>query len=47
MVINIINGEHYDGDLNSIKPETIESIVVIKDKPDFPNGLIEITLKKQ
>jgi len=31
---------------DGIKPEAIESISVFKDKPEYPNGLIEITLKK-
>ena len=32
--------------LDNIKPENIESISVFKDKPEYPNGLVEITLKK-
>ena len=32
--------------LDNIDPENIESISVFKDKPEYPNGLVEITLKK-
>ncbi len=32
--------------LDNIKPENIESISVFKDKPEYPNGLVQITLKK-
>lgn len=32
-------------DLDNIAPETIESITVYKEKPEYPNGYIEIKLK--
>lgn len=32
--------------LENIDPENIESISVFKDKPEYPNGLVQITLKK-
>lgn len=32
-------------DIDNIDPETIESITVYKEKPEYPNGYIEIKLK--
>ncbi len=40
-----VNGKLFEGNLTDIIAEDIESITVIKNREDFPNGLIEITLK--
>lgn len=42
----MIDGKIYDGVINEINPETIESMTVRKNLPEYPNGLIEIKLKK-
>ena len=39
-----VNGKIFEGDINSISPDAIKSITVRKDLPDYPYGLIEITL---
>ena len=39
-----VNGKIFEGDINSISPDAIKSINVRKDHPDYPNGVIEITL---
>ena len=41
-----IDGKKYEGKLNDLKPENIESITVRKDNPEYPDGVMEIVLKK-
>lgn len=41
----MLGGTLYEGDLNSIDPNNIESITVRKDDPKYPTGVIDITLK--
>lgn len=42
----MVDGEMYAGELNSIPTANIESMEVVKNKAEFPNGLIMIRLKK-
>ena len=41
-----VDGKRYEGDFNSINPETIQSVKVQKGLPDYPNGRVDIILKK-
>ena len=41
-----VDGELFEGDLNSIPVERIESMEVIKNNPDYPDGLIMIKTRK-
>ena len=42
-----VDGTLFTGDINSISPDDIESITVHKDRPEYPDGLLDITLKKK
>ncbi len=42
----MVDGKIYDKGIKDIDPQDIESMTVIKDNPEYPNGLIEIKLKK-
>ncbi len=42
-----VDGKLYTGDINSISPDDIESITVHKDRTEYPDGLLEIKLKKK
>lgn len=41
-----VDGEPYNNDINTIDPETIQSVTVSKDSPGYPNGRVDIRLKK-
>ena len=41
-----VDGHKYNASLDDIAPNTIESIIIIKDDPAFPEGRIDIKLKK-
>ena len=40
-----VNGELYSGDLKSIAPDRIAKIEVVKNNPDYPDGVVNVILK--
>lgn len=42
----MVNGVRYTGNVRNITPEKIDQINVVKDDPDYPNGVIHIKLKE-
>lgn len=42
----MVDGKIHDKEITNINPQDIESMTVVKDNPEYPNGLIEIKLKK-
>ena len=40
-----VNGELYSGDLKSIAPDRIAKIEVVKNNPDYPDGVVNVSLK--
>ncbi len=42
----MVDGKIHDKESTNINPQAIESMTVVKDNPEYPNGLIEIKLKK-
>lgn len=44
--IVFVDGKMYTGSIKNIDPDAIESITVIKNDPAYPEGRIEISLKK-
>lgn len=41
-----VDGQLYHGELSSLDPSEIESMTIVKNRTDYPQGVIEIKLKK-
>ena len=44
--VYFVNGERFSGNLKDIDASAIESMTVVKNDPDYPQGRIDIVLKK-
>lgn len=44
--VYFVDGKEYTGNINDINPSDIASINIVKKSDEYPNGKVEITLKK-